>query len=104
MSATLTAAIAAGVSETHDDQTTRAALAIVAQVTTGRRFGSGAVRQPGLYGHEPDVVGARQGTYVDPSKVQGPSARFPAFGPLLVVESRADVHEFLDALEKVKLD
>jgi hypothetical protein len=50
------------------------------------------------------VVGARQGTYVDPSKVQGPSARFPAFGPLLVVESRADVHEFLDALEKVKLD
>ena len=67
-----------------------------------RRFaGPPSQPQPGLYGHDRDRVGARQDTYLDPSKIQGPADKYPQFGTLFVVESRGGIDDFIKVLGEI---
>ncbi|MDQ7809781.1 hypothetical protein Q5425_39160 [Amycolatopsis sp. A133] len=54
--------------------------------------------QPGLYGHDPARVSARQDTHLDPAQVQKPAQDQLGFGHLFVVESRGDVDTFIKVL------
>jgi len=102
MSARLTIAMFDGL-RAHSPQPPQAdaALGLVREThLAGPSFAAPGARSPILYGHNPEVVGARQDTYLDPRNVQGPATRFPAFGSLLVVESRVpDIRQFVAQLE-----